>query len=33
MKCIPATFAGRDVTPAMALIEMEDVFEQRMASG
>jgi len=30
---MPATCAGREVTPPSALIEIDDVLEQRMAPG
>ncbi|MNL49446.1 hypothetical protein D3C87_1723810 [compost metagenome] len=33
MKCIPATFSGRFVAPAIFVIEMEDVFVTSKAAG
>ena len=33
MKCIPITFSGRLVTEAILVMEMDDVFDARMAPG
>ena len=32
MKCMPITFSGRDVTSAIAVMEMDDVLVARIAS-
>ena len=33
MKCIPITLSGRFVTPAILVIEIEDVFEAKIVFG
>ena len=32
MKCIPITWVGRDTAPASLVMEIDEVFEARMAS-